>query len=82
VLILFAIVQQLENNLLVPRIMASTMKLHPVSVLFSVMLMGAILGPLGILLATPMCAVAKVVYKELYRPRVQNHAPASNPNIS
>ena len=72
VLILFAIVQQVENNLLVPRIMASTMKLHPVSVLFFVMVMGAILGPLGILLATPLCAIAKVLYQEVYRPRVQN----------
>lgn len=69
VLVLFAVVQQIENNLLVPRIMASTMKLHPVSVLFFVMAMSALLGPLGILLATPLCAIAKVAWQELYRPR-------------
>jgi predicted PurR-regulated permease PerM len=70
VLALFAVIQQVENNLLVPRIMASTMKLHPVSVLFFVMAMSALLGPLGILLATPLCAIAKVAWQELYRPRV------------
>ncbi|MCC6727745.1 MAG: AI-2E family transporter [Chthonomonadales bacterium] len=72
VLVVFFVVQQLENNLLVPRIMASAMNLHPVSVLFFVVAMGAILGPLGILLATPTCAAVKVVYKELYlRPQRQ-----------
>jgi predicted PurR-regulated permease PerM len=70
VLALFVVIQQVENNLLVPRIMASTMRLHPVSVLFFVMSMSALLGPLGILLATPLCAIAKVLYQELYRPRV------------
>jgi predicted PurR-regulated permease PerM len=67
VLILYFVIQQLENNLLVPRIMASTMKLHPVSVMFFVVAMGALLGPIGILLATPLCAITKVVYSEFRR---------------
>jgi len=69
ILILFFFIQQLENNLLVPRIMASQLRLHPVSVLFCVIAMGALLGPLGILLATPICALVKVVYSEVYAAR-------------
>ncbi|HZP80732.1 MAG TPA: AI-2E family transporter [Chthonomonadaceae bacterium] len=76
VLALFLLVQQIENNLLVPRIMASTLKLHSVSVLFCVVAMGALLGPLGILLATPLCAIMKVLYEEIYRPRMRGERSA------
>lgn len=72
VLVLFLVVQQVENNLLVPRIMASTLKLHPVSVLFFVVAMGTLIGPIGILLSTPLCAITKVVYEEVYRRRILN----------
>ncbi|NUQ69317.1 MAG: AI-2E family transporter [Chthonomonadales bacterium] len=65
VLALFLVVQQLEQHLLVPRIMAAVLKLHPVSVLFFVVALGSMLGPLGILLATPACAAVKVAYREI-----------------
>lgn len=74
VLILFFVVQQIENNLLVPRIMASTLNLHAVSVLFFVVVMGAMIGPIGILLATPVCAILKVVYREVYLKRRKDEA--------
>jgi len=64
VLILFFVVQQVENHLLVPRIMAAALQLHPVSVLFFVVALGAMLGPVGVLLAAPACAVVKVAYRE------------------
>jgi len=70
VLVLYLAVQQIENNLLVPRIMASNLNLHPVSVLFFVIVMGSQFGPLGILIATPLCAILKVIYQEVYMPAV------------
>jgi predicted PurR-regulated permease PerM len=70
VALLYLVVQQLENNLLVPRIMSKAMNLHTVSILFCVVSMGALMGPLGILLATPLCATVKVAYDEMViRPR-------------
>jgi len=65
VLVLFLVVQQLEQQILVPRIMAAALKLHPVSVLFFVVALGGVLGPLGILLATPLAAAIKVANREL-----------------
>jgi predicted PurR-regulated permease PerM len=65
VLGLFLAVQQLEQHLLVPRIMAAALRLHPVSVLFFVVALGGLLGPLGVLLATPLCAAVKVAYREI-----------------
>jgi putative permease len=70
VALLYLVVQQIENNLLVPRIMASTLNLHSVSVLFFVIAMGALMGPVGILLATPLCVTVKVLYEEVYRKHV------------
>ena len=71
VAVLFLVVQQVENNLLVPRIMSANLDLHPVSVLFFVVAMGGLMGPLGILLATPLCAITKALYEEVYRRRFQ-----------
>jgi putative permease len=74
VALLYLVVQQVENNLLVPRIMASSLNLHSVSVLFFVIAMGALMGPVGILLATPLCVTVKVLYEEVYRRHVLNRA--------
>jgi len=65
VLLLFLAVQQLEQHLLVPKVMAAALKLHPVSVLFFVVALGTLLGPAGVLLATPLCATVKVIYNEM-----------------
>lgn len=73
VLILYFVIQELENNLLVPRIMAANLKLHPVSVMFFVIGLGTLMGPVGILLATPLCAITKVVYTELHRQHRRLH---------
>lgn len=70
VIALFILVQQIEGNVLVPRIMAKAMKLHPVPVLFCVVAMGTLTGPIGLLLAIPLFAIAKIVYEETYLRRI------------
>lgn len=64
VALLFLGVQQVENNLLVPLIMGRSVKLHPVSILFFVLALGALLGLLGALLAVPTAIVTKVLWEE------------------
>jgi putative permease len=82
VLVLYFVIQQLENNLLVPRIMAANLKLHPVSVMFFVVAMGALMGPLGILLATPLCAITKVIYTEIHRQRERLTPASDEPSVA
>jgi predicted PurR-regulated permease PerM len=65
--LLYLVVQQVEQQVFVPRIMSSALRLHPASVLFFVAVMGALMGPVGLLFATPLCASVKVVYDELRR---------------
>ncbi|HSV75095.1 MAG TPA: AI-2E family transporter [Chthonomonadales bacterium] len=79
--VFFVALQQAENHVLVPRIMASKLKLHVVSVLFFVLVMGSTLGPLGILLSTPLCASVKVVYRELRAsPERRRRSPHTAPS--
>jgi putative permease len=70
VIALFILIQQIEGNVLVPRIMAKAMKLHPVPVLFCVVAMGTLTGPIGLLLAIPLFAIVKIVYEETYLRRI------------
>jgi predicted PurR-regulated permease PerM len=62
-------VQALENNVILPLIMARGMKLHPVAVIFSMLLCVAAFGVLGVLIAPPMVAIVTILHEELYRKR-------------
>jgi predicted PurR-regulated permease PerM len=66
VAVLFLVVQQLENNLIVPLVMSRTLDLHPLSVTFMVLVMGTLFGVVGAILAVPATVVIKTLYQELY----------------
>lgn len=55
------VVQQLENNLLVPRIMGNALNLHPLIVIVGVFIGGSTAGILGAVLAAPVIASIKLV---------------------
>jgi predicted PurR-regulated permease PerM len=56
VLVYITLYQQFENIVLSPRITAKTMSLHPAVAFGAVIAGGAILGPIGALLALPAAA--------------------------
>ena len=62
-------IQALENNLIVPFVMARGMKLHPLAVIFSMLLCVAAFGVLGVLVAAPLVAIVSILHDELYRKR-------------
>jgi predicted PurR-regulated permease PerM len=62
-------VQVLENNVICPLIMARSMKLHSLAVIFSMLLCVAAFGVLGVLVAAPVVAIVDIVHDELYRKR-------------
>lgn len=66
VLLTFLVIQQLENNLIVPYVMGQSLNLHPVSLLFTVLVMGALFGLMGAVLAVPICAIIKICWEEFY----------------
>ena len=65
----YAGVHALENNVILPFIMARGMKLHPLAVIFSMLLCMAAFGVLGLLVAAPLVAIVSIVHDELYRKR-------------
>jgi predicted PurR-regulated permease PerM len=64
-LVLYVVVQQLENNLLVPKIMAQAVELHPLAVIVAIMIGGELFGVVGAVVAVPVAAAIAVVLGEL-----------------
>jgi len=65
-LLLYLGVQQIENNLLVPKIQGDATKLHPSAVMLALVVGGAVGGLLGAILALPITAAARDVYRYLF----------------
>ena len=61
VLILYGLGQMLEGFFLTPRLVGERIGLHPVAVLFALLLFGNIFGFFGVLLALPISAVGMVL---------------------
>ena len=67
VLLAYAAVQALENNVIIPIIMSRSMKLHPMTLIFSTLFCVAAFGVLGVLIAAPAAAILSILHEELYR---------------
>ncbi|MBN1953468.1 MAG: AI-2E family transporter [Anaerolineae bacterium] len=66
VLGLYLIIQQIEGNILLPRIMGQSLNLHPLIVLVAIIGGGSLAGILGVLIAAPMVATARVLIDYLF----------------
>ena len=63
VLIIFLFGQVLEGNLLTPRLVGKSVKLHPLWIIFSVTCFGSLMGWVGIILAVPSAACIAVLVR-------------------
>jgi len=63
VILLFLLIQLLENSLLVPRIQGGYLRIHPALMLFLLVLGAYIAGFWGLLLAGPLTATGIEIYK-------------------
>lgn len=68
VLLAFFVVQQLENHILVPIIMHRAVNMHPVSLIFALIVMSTLFGVFGAVIAVPVASIVKVLYDEWYYP--------------
>lgn len=77
VFVIFLIVlQQLEGNLIYPKVVGSQVKLPAIWVLAAVTVGGALAGPLGILLGIPIASTAYVLVREATEKREQKQGIA------
>ncbi|MDD7973174.1 AI-2E family transporter [Roseinatronobacter alkalisoli] len=63
VVAIFAVGQVLEGNILVPRIVGNSVRLHPVWLLFAVSAFGSMFGFTGMLIAVPVAAAIGVLVR-------------------
>jgi predicted PurR-regulated permease PerM len=65
VLAFFIVQQQIENHLLVPKIMSRQVGISPVVVISALLIGGSLLGIVGAILAVPTAAILQVLFEEL-----------------
>jgi predicted PurR-regulated permease PerM len=77
VLLVYIVVQQLENNLLVPKIQGDSVKLHPAIIMVSLVVGSQVGGLLGLIAAVPVAAILRDVYLYLYRRLTEGYSPTA-----
>ena len=63
ILLIFFSAQLLESNFLTPKLVGKKLGLHPLAVLFSIFVFGALFGIIGIIFATPLMAAIVFIFK-------------------
>jgi predicted PurR-regulated permease PerM len=67
VILLFFIIQQIEGNIIHPKIIGENIGLHPLSVIFVVFVGGEVAGIIGMLLGVPVAAIGKVLVRHIVK---------------
>jgi len=63
---LYIVIQQIEGNLLLPRILGRSLNLHPLLVLVGIIVGGSLAGILGMLLAAPVLATLRILGRYVF----------------
>ena len=66
VVIFVLVVQQIEGNVVAPKVQGEAVKIHPLWVMFSLLVCSKIWGPIGMLISTPVAVVVRTVLREVY----------------
>lgn len=69
VAIFYMVMSEVMSDFVMPRVRSATMDIHPVSVLFVMLVMAAAFGLPGALIATPVAALVKAYYEVFYLER-------------
>lgn len=70
----FAIIQQIENAVLSPKIMGESVGLHPLVVIFAVLVGGYLIGGWGMILALPATGLLRVIWYAIVAHLTENPA--------
>jgi predicted PurR-regulated permease PerM len=64
---IYVVISQLENTILVPRVIGRSLNMHPIVVFIAALAGASVAGLLGILLAAPVLASGRVIFVYVYR---------------
>ncbi|EAC6873906.1 AI-2E family transporter [Listeria monocytogenes] len=65
-IIVWCVVQLLEGKFISPQVMGKTLKVHPITILFVILVAGNLFGILGVIFAVPGYAVLKVIVTHVF----------------
>jgi putative permease len=65
IIILFIVVQAIDNSIISPLVVSKSVNMHPLTVIVVVIIGGKIAGALGMLLAVPLTGVIKVIFSQV-----------------
>ena len=88
VVLMILVIQQVESNLITPRVISQSVGMHPLLVMFSVLFFGATMGIPGMILGVPIMSVLLAVIRFIHRsdmlgqqpPPAEPPAPAPQPD--
>ncbi len=67
VLVFVLVVQQIEGNIIAPKIQGDVTGIHPITVMFALLACNQLFGAVGMLISTPVAAVVKTIFAEAYQ---------------
>jgi len=79
VILAYLAVQAVESNIVQPVVMSRAVSLHPVVIVFALLIMGTLFGFVGLLLAIPLVAALQVLVRELWVKRMNSLGMDPNP---
>ncbi|MDX1658348.1 MAG: AI-2E family transporter [Nitriliruptorales bacterium] len=83
VVVVMTVVQQIDNHAITPNVVSRTVKVHPVTVILGLLVAGTLYGILGMFVAIPVIAAAKlvVVYVLVTRVPSMRHLAGADPAL-
>jgi len=66
VIAVYAFVQQVEGNLVIPVVMARSVRLHPAVIAVGVLVVGQLFGFVGLIVAVPILSMITILVEELW----------------
>ncbi len=79
--IVVIILQQIDANIINPRITSSRLKISPLLVIFAVTVGGAYFGVIGMFIAVPIITLIKLVIEDFINVRLKDKEVAKNVNV-
>ncbi len=75
--IIYLVLRQGEDHLIIPNLVGHIVKLHPIFVIFAILAGGHLGGALGLLIAVPLAATFRIILAYLYAKLVDSPMPVA-----
>lgn len=76
--IIYFVLRQIEDHLIIPNVMGPLVRLHPGVVIFAILAGGALAGAFGLFISIPIAAVIKIFLSYVYRKLTDQPEPPSD----